>query len=332
MVMIDQKLKCKLNEDSINGFPSLVLVVPCYNESETFQHCHTILETLLSDLIKRKEIKEDSFILFVDDGSSDDTWNLIQETAGVSPHVKGIKLSRNYGHQIALIAGLSSVIDADICISLDADLQDDVSCIEQMIQKYKQGCEIVYGVRNCRVSDTVFKRNMAYLFYMVMKRIGVEQVANHADYRLLSRRALKSLLQFKEQNVYIRGLIPLLGYKSDKVFYTRQERLAGVSKYTLRKMLSLAIEGITSFSVMPLRYISILGFLTCLLSLFAISYVLVDKFTGHVVQGWTSVIISIFFLSGVQLLSLGVIGEYIGKIYMEIKGRPKFFIEAVTEK
>ncbi|MDG4947322.1 glycosyltransferase [Actinobacillus equuli subsp. haemolyticus] len=240
--------------------------------------------------------------------------------------VRGIKLSRNKGHQIALMAGLS-VVDTDISISIDADLQDDTNCIEQMVDKYMDGNEIVYGVRNNRSTDTSFKRGTAGLFYKLMSKLGVEQVENHADYRLLSKRALNALMQYKEQNVYIRGMIPLIGFKSEKVFYSRSERIAGESKYPLKKMLALAIEGITSLSVMPLRLISLLGFLTCLFSFLMIVWALYLKLLGNSIDGWTSVVIAIAFLGGIQLLSLGVIDEYIGKIYIESKQRPKFFIE-----
>lgn len=309
--------------------PSLTIVVPCYNEAEAFIYCVDALKSILVELISKQKIQENSHILFVDDGSKDNTWLQIKQAAGQSSYVQGLKLSRNRGHQTALIAGLSAV-ETDVCVSIDADLQDDTKCIEQMIDKYMQGNDIVYGVRNDRSTDSFFKRNTANIFYGSMSAMGVNQVENHADYRLLSKRALAALLDFKEQNLYIRGLIPLLGFRSDKVFYTREERIAGESKYPLKKMLALAIEGVTSLTVMPLRLICGMGFVTCLLSFLAIIYILIAKFSGHVIEGWTSVIISIFFLSGVQLLSLGVIGEYIGKIYMETKQRPKFFVDEKT--
>ncbi|EHD14592.1 glycosyl transferase family 2 [Commensalibacter intestini A911] len=312
-----------------DAIPSLTIVVPCYNEAEAFIYCVDALKNILIDLISKQKIQESSHILFVDDGSKDNTWSQIKQAAGQSSYVQGLKLSRNRGHQTALIAGLSAV-ETDVCISIDADLQDDTKCIEQMIDKYIQGNDIVYGVRNDRSTDSFFKRNTANIFYGSMSAMGVNQVENHADYRLLSKRALAALLEFKEQNLYIRGLIPLLGFHSDKVFYTREERIAGESKYPLKKMLALAIEGVTSLTVTPLRLICGMGFLTCFLSFLAIIYILIAKFSGHAVEGWTSVIISIFFLSGVQLLSLGVIGEYIGKIYMETKQRPKFFIDEKT--
>jgi len=306
--------------------PSLTIVVPCHNETDAFPRCLSTLTSVLSDLVDCQIILPSSYLLFIDDGSRDNTWQLIEQAATKSVHVKGVKLSRNCGHQIALMAGLS-MVDTDISISIDADLQDDVRCIKKMVVKYIQGNDIVYGVRNDRSSDSAFKRGTANSFYKFMSIMGVNQVANHADYRLLSRRALQGLLQFKEQNIYLRGMVPLLGFSSDKVFYSRSERLDGESKYPLRKMLALAIEGITSLTVTPLRLIAALGMLTFLLSLIASIYALIQKAQGNVMEGWTSVMISIFFLGGVQLLCLGVIGEYIGKIYMETKSRPKFMIE-----
>lgn len=325
-----------MNMDSVivnenDSLPSLAIVVPCYNESEAFSFCLNELNNIINELIENKSISKESYILFIDDGSKDNTWQQINQAAESSDYVQGIKLSRNRGHQIALMAGLSSV-DTDICISIDADLQDDTKCIPLMINKFKEGCDIVYGVRNNRSTDSFFKRSTANAFYRLMSLMGVNQVENHADYRLLSRRALKGLLSFKEQNLYIRGMIPLIGYKSDFVYYSRDERIAGESKYPLKKMLGLAIEGITSLTVTPLRLISVLGFITCILSLVITIYVLIEKLRGSVVEGWTSVMLSIFFIGGVQLLSLGVIGEYIGKMYMETKERPKFFIEKIAGK
>lgn len=317
--------------DELDSLPSLAIVVPCYNESEAFSFCLNELKSIINKLIEHKSISNKSYMLFIDDGSKDDTWYQINQAAEASDHVRGIKLSRNRGHQIALMAGLSSV-DTDICISIDADLQDDTKCIPLMIDKFKEGCDIVYGVRNNRSTDSLFKRTTANSFYRVMSLMGVNQIENHADYRLLSRRALEGLLSFKEQNLYIRGMIPLIGYKSDFVYYSRDERIAGESKYPLKKMLGLAIEGITSLTVTPLRLISVLGFITCILSIIITSYVLIEKMRGSVVEGWTSVMLSIFFIGGVQLLSLGVIGEYIGKMYMETKERPKFFIEKFAGK
>lgn len=306
--------------------PSLAIVVPCYNESEAFSYCLSQLGECLSGLIKKKKIQPQSYILFVDDGSRDDTWTQIKAATQKCSFVRGVKLSRNRGHQIALMAGLSRA-DTDVTISIDADLQDDIRCIPIMVEKYSQGMDIVYGVRNDRSSDSLFKRMTANGFYWLMAKMGVQQVANHADFRLLSRRALQGLLAYKEQNLYIRGVVPLVGYPSDKVFYSRSSRIAGESKYPFRKMLALAMEGITSLTVAPLRLISVLGFLTCFLSLLGSIYVVVRKYFGEAIEGWASVEISIFFLGGVQLLCLGVIGEYIGKIYMEVKKRPKFLIQ-----
>lgn len=278
-------------------------------------------------MIDKGKINKESHIVFVDDGSKDNTWALI-ENASISSHlVKGVKLSRNKGHQTALIAGLSSCTTSDITVSIDADLQDDTSVIEKMVDSYHSGHDIVYGVRNDRTSDSLFKKITAETFYKVMTKLGVTQVENHADFRLLSKRALEAVLQYREQNLYIRGLIPLIGYPCDKVYYSRKERAAGESKYPLRKMLSLALEGITSFSVTPLRIVTTLGFLISILSSIGVLYTLLQYFIGHTVSGWASIILTILFIGGVQMLCLGVIGEYIGKIYMESKKRPKFFIE-----
>ncbi|QLB15465.1 glycosyltransferase [Mannheimia granulomatis] len=310
------------------NIPSLAIVVPCYNESESFESCLAELSKIINNLVEQEKIKPESYILFIDDGSKDDTWFQIENASHTNALVRGIKLSRNKGHQIALLAGLS-VVDTDIVISIDADLQDDTNCIYKMVDKYMQGYEIVYGVRNDRSTDTKFKRGTAHLFYSLMTKLGVEQTENHADYRLLSARALNSLKQYKEQNVYLRGMIPLIGFKSDKVFYTRSERIAGESKYPFKKMLALALEGITSLTVTPLRLISIIGFITCIISALVGVYVLIDKLFGNTVDGWTSLMIAIFFLGGIQMLSLGIIGEYVGKIYIESKNRPKFFIEKI---
>ncbi len=262
----------------------------------------------------------------MDDGSKDATWSLIQNASNNNELVKGVKLSRNKGHQTALMAGLSSCIDSDITVSIDADLQDDTAVIEKMVDSYLTGHDIVYGVRNDRTSDSFFKKFTAEAFYKIMTKLGVNQVENHADFRLLSKRALHSLLQYKEQNLYIRGLIPLIGYPSESVYYSRSERAAGESKYPLRGMLALALEGITSFSI-TLRIVTALGFMISTLSSIGVVYTLIQSFLGHTVSGWASVILAVLFIGGVQMLCLGVIGEYIGKIYMESKNRPKFFVE-----
>ncbi|WP_157861798.1 glycosyltransferase family 2 protein [Erwinia tasmaniensis] len=306
--------------------PSLAIVVPCYNEKDAFPYCLDGLTTVLSTLISKGKIRDNSYVLFVDDGSKDNTWEQIKSASRKSTFVQGLKLSRNRGHQIALMAGLSNA-NTDVTVSIDADLQDDISCIEKMIDKYSEGFEIVYGVRDNRDSDSAFKRTTANKFYSLMNRLGVNQVPNHADFRLLGRTALTALNKFKEQNVYLRGLIPLLGYKSTNVYYSRDERVAGESKYPLKKMVALALEGITSLTITPLRMIAMVGIVTCLISSIAAIYAVIEKLQGDTVAGWTSVMIAIFFLGGVQMLSLGIIGEYIGKIYMESKNRPKFFIE-----
>ncbi|WP_241622267.1 glycosyltransferase family 2 protein [Rosenbergiella australiborealis] len=324
-----------MTRDNINttlvgiDIPSLSIVVPCHNEKEAFPRCLSTLSDILDNLITENKISKNSYIIFVDDGSRDNTWNLIEESSANNSYVQGVKLSRNCGHQRALMAGLSTV-KTDISISIDADLQDDTRCILQMVEKYRQGNDIVYGVREDRSTDSTFKRGTANAFYKFMSLMGVNQIENHADYRLLSRRALESLMQFKEQNIYIRGMVPMIGYQSDKVFYSRNERLEGESKYPLKKMLALAIEGITSLTVTPLRLIAALGFLVSMLALIMSIYTLIQKLHGDVIEGWTSVMVSIFFLGGIQLLCLGVIGEYIGKIYLETKSRPKYFIEKLS--
>ncbi|CAM8674252.1 glycosyltransferase family 2 protein [Kluyvera sp. M-M157-B] len=309
--------------------PKLEIIVPCYNEELAFSHCLIELETILNNLISENLVANTSAIVFVDDGSADSTWRLIKDASQTSPVVKGLKLSCNRGHQIALIAGLTHS-DADIVISIDADLQDDTSVIKTMVKDYWSGYDVVYGVRNDRLSDSFFKRKTAEGFYGLMKLMGVKQVPNHADYRLLSRRALDALLRYKEQNIYIRGLVPLLGFKTKEVFYARSERVAGESKYPLRKMVALAIEGITSLSVTPLRIISLTGLFISFISTIAAIYAIAEKIAGNTVEGWTSVMIAIFFLGGVQMFSIGIIGEYIGKIYIETKERPKYFIEEQT--
>lgn len=312
--------------------PVLSIVVPCYNEQEVFNTCLSELSSRLEEMIENNKISRTSDIIFVDDGSKDDTWKLIEKASIYSHHVKGVKLSRNKGHQIALMAGLSSCAKSDITVSIDADLQDDTSVIEKMVDSYHSGNDIVYGVRNDRTSDSLFKKITAEAFYKVMTKLGINQVENHADFRLLSRRALDSLLQYKEQNLYIRGLIPLIGYPSDKVYYSRHERVAGESKYPLRKMLTLALEGITSFSITPLRIVTVLGFIISIFSTIGVFYTLTQYFLGHTVSGWASMTLGILFIGGVQMLCLGIIGEYVGKIYMETKERPKFFIEKSTHQ
>ena len=306
----------------------IYLVVPCYNEEEVLSETASRLKEKMQGLIENKIISDKSKITFVDDGSRDKTWSIIEELNNTDKIFSGVKLSRNRGHQNALLAGLMTIKDhCDAAISLDADLQDDINVIDKFIEKFNDGCDVVYGVRSERKTDTIFKRTTAQGFYKVMKALGVDIVYNHADYRLMSKRALDSLEGFKEVNLFLRGIVPLIGYKSDVVLYERNERFAGESKYPLKKMLSFAFEGITSFSVKPIRLILVVGILMFLSSLLAILYFLIVWIAGKTVQGWTTVVASIWMLGGIQLLCLGVIGEYIGKIYIESKERPKFIID-----
>jgi len=304
----------------------LAIIVPCYNEEEILPKTVKTLLKTLQTLKDSNLISNNSEIVFVDDGSRDKTWDLIEKFAHIYQDVKGIKLSRNYGHQNALLAGLFNT-DANCYITIDADLQDDVSVIKDIVEKYKKGCDIVYGVRKERKTDSFFKKFTAEMFYKFMKIMGVDLIYNHADYRLLSRRAMESLKQFNEVNIFLRGIVPLIGYKSDTVYYDRLERTAGESKYPLKKMLSFAWEGITSFSIAPLRFISFIGLVVFLVSFIMSGWVLWQKFNGHVIPGWASTVLPIYFIGGIQLLALGIIGEYIGKIYKETKRRPKYFID-----
>ena len=307
---------------------TLYLVIPCYNEQEVLQETAKRAEEKLRALMDGGKISDKSRICLVDDGSKDNTWSIIDGLCEENEIFSGIKLSRNKGHQNALLAGLMSVKDkCDAAISLDADLQDDINAIDAMLEKYGEGCDVVYGVRSSRKSDKRFKRTSARSFYRVMRWMGVELVYDHADYRLMSRRALCALSEFSEVNLFLRGLVPLVGYKSDIVEYERKPRFAGKTKYPLRKMLSFAFEGITSMSIRPIRIISVLGLLIFLSSIGMLSYFLVRHFTGNTVEGWTSIAVSVWAIGGLQLLSLGVIGEYIGKIYLETKHRPKYIIE-----
>lgn len=269
-------------------------------------------------------------MLCVDDGSRDDTWALIEKASQTDPQVRGMKLSRNMGHQTALVAGLSTVTNFDVVVSIDADLQDDLFAIRDMLAAWQNGYDIVYGVRSERKTDTLFKRETAQMFYRLMLFMGVNLIPNHVDFRLMDRRACDALLEYEERNLFLRGLVPLLGFPSTSVYYSRLERTAGESKYPLSRMVSLAVEGVTSLSVTPLRIIAFTGILISSIAVLAICYALVGKETGHTVPGWTSVTIAIFFMGGVQMLSLGIIGEYIGKIYLETKRRPRYHIENAT--
>ena len=307
---------------------TLAIVVPCFNEADVLPQTNKQLCALLDDMIGKRLVGESSYIMYVDDGSRDRTWEIIAEYAAASSHVRGLKLAGNVGHQNALMAGLDTARqDADVTISIDADLQDDINAIPEMMSKYNEGCDIVYGVRRKRTTDTFFKRTTAQMFYKFMSNMGVKSVYNHADFRLMSQRAVNALSQYEERNLFLRGLVPLLGYKSDSVYYDRMERKAGESKYPLSKMLSFAIDGITSFSIKPLRMIFDLGAFFLLISLGILIYVIVALCQGRGVQGWASLMLSIWFVGGCMLICLSVIAAYIGRIYTEEKHRPRYNIE-----
>jgi glycosyltransferase involved in cell wall biosynthesis len=309
----------------------LAIVVPCYNEEEVLKMASEALRNVLDDLVQKGKIAADSFILFVNDGSKDRTWELIEEEHNLYPvQVYGVKLAGNVGHQYALTAGLLTAKDlSDVTVSIDADLQDDVAVIEEMIDKFHAGNDIVYGVRKERKTDTFFKRTTAQGFYKLMDWMGVKTIYNHADFRLMSQRAVEHFSKFKESNMYLRGMMPLIGYKTDSVYYDRKERVAGESKYPLKKMLALAFNGISSFSVKPITMIVSLGVFIIICAFVAAVYALISYFAGNVVQGWTSLILSIWLLGGIQLIAIGIVGLYIGKIYMEVKNRPRYNIEKV---
>lgn len=307
--------------------PCLYLIIPCYNEEHVLSISSKLFIEKINTLVKKGTIDRSSRILFVNDGSSDDTWKIINDLSSQFDFIIGISLARNYGHQNALLAGLSESVDkCDITISIDCDGQDDINAIDNMIDAYNKGNDIVYGVRNDRKSDSVFKRTSAQLYYRFLSFMGAKVVYNHADYRLLSNIVVKELMKYNEVNLYLRGIIPLLGYNSTSVYYSRNERLAGKTHYPLIKMISLAIEGITSFSVRPLRIIVSFGLLVALLSLFGVVWTITSSLMGKTVEGWASMTCIICFIGGIQLISLGVVGEYIGKIYLETKNRPKYNI------
>lgn len=317
----------------MTGNDILYLVIPCYNEEAVLRETAKQLLAKMNSMFERGMISRESKIMFVNDGSKDKTWEIIEELHASNPIYSGVKLSRNKGHQNALLAGLMTAKEkADITISLDADLQDDVDVIDQMVEKYQEGNDIVYGVRSARKTDTFFKKFTAQCFYKLMQAMGVEIVYNHADYRLMSKRALEGLAEFKEVNLFLRGIVPLIGYKSDTVTYERHERFAGESKYPLKKMLAFATDGITSFSIKPIRLITAFGILIFAISILMLLYSLVVHFMGKTVAGWTSMIISIWAIGGLQLLAIGIVGEYIGKIYLETKERPKYIIETVLDE
>ena len=311
----------------------LYIVVPCYNEEEVLPETARRLRAKMTALTEAGKIAPDSRVLFVNDGSKDRTWDIIRSLHESDPLFSGLDLSRNRGHQNALLAGLMTVRDrCDMAISMDADLQDDINAVDEMVDKYLDGCDIVYGVRSSRTTDTFFKRFTAESFYRLMNFLGANVVFNHADYRLLSCRALEGLAQFKEVNLFLRGIVPMIGYRTDTVEYARGERFAGESKYPLKKMLSFAMEGITSLSTKPIRYITLLGFLIFLVSIAMLIWSVVRWAMGDTIIGWASLICSVWAIGGLILLSLGVIGEYIGKIYLETKGRPRFLIRELLEE
>ncbi len=310
----------------------LAIVVPCYNEEEMLFITADTLSTLLTELIHKKKIAENSFILFVNDGSKDKTWERIEQEHKKRSCIFGLKLAGNVGHQYALTAGLVLAKDmADVTISIDADLQDDIMVIEEMLDKYYLGNDIVYGVRNKRKTDSFFKRTTAQFFYKFMSWMGVKTIYNHADFRLMSKRAVDYFAKFEETNLFLRGMMPLIGYKTDSVYYERKERVAGESKYPLKKMISLAINGITSFSVKPITFIFNIGIVIIFFCIIAGIYALISHCTGNAVPGWTSLMLSLWFLGGVQLLCIGLLGEYIGKIYIEVKKRPRYNIETILD-
>lgn len=321
------------NKGMVIKVTRLYIVIPCYNEESVLLETATRLREKMRMLISKSIITSDSKVIFVDDGSNDGTWDLIKKIHLSDKMFSGCKLSRNQGHQNALLAGLDcSRGKCDAVISMDADLQDDINVINDFVKRYEEGNEIVYGVRSSRKNDSYFKSKTAKIFYKLMSLMGAEIVSNHADYRLLGSRALDSLFEFNEVNLFLRGIVPLIGYKSAKVYYERKERFAGKSKYPLKKMISFALDGITSFSIKPIKMITSLGAIFVLISGTMLIYSLISYFTGHSVSGWASLITSIWTLGGLQLLAIGIIGEYIGKVFLETKKRPRYIIEELIEE
>ena len=311
--------------------PILYIVVPCFNEQDALPQSHDRLIKLLEEMINNGSIAQESRLLYVDDGSRDDTWDIIAHLAGGNKSVSGVKLACNSGHQNALMAGLAAAVEhCDITVSIDADLQDDINVIPQMVESYKDGCDIVFGVRRERKSDSWFKRTTAMMFYKMMNRLDVDTINNHADFRLMSRRSVLALLDYKERNLFIRGIVTKLGYKTDCVYYDRSARTAGESKYPLRKMLNFAIDGITSFSVKPVRMVFMVGVLFLIIALIILIYVLTAYFLGRAVSGWPSLILSVWLVGAFILIGLGIIGEYVGKIYTEVKNRPRFNVDTTV--
>lgn len=311
----------------------LAIVVPCYNEEPVLEETVRQLSVLLADMTARGVTSPDSYLLLVDDGSRDRTWELMRQAYDRDPHVEALRLAANAGHQNALLAGLTAAAErCDAAVTIDADLQDDIAVIEEMVQRFTEGADIVYGVRKERKTDTFFKRFTAQGFYRVMALLGVKSVYNHADYRLMSARAIRQLLQYGERNLFLRGIVPLIGYPSAKVYYARKARTAGESKYPLRKMLAFAFEGITSFSIKPITMVMMAGVAIVCCTLLAFIYILASYFTGHTVSGWASIMTSVWFLGGMQLLAIGIVGEYVGKTYMEVKRRPRFNVETFLHR
>lgn len=307
--------------------PRIAVVIPCYNESKVLPFSVPLFSDKIDSLIERGTVSEESFILFVDDGSSDTTWDLIREASASSPHVEGVSLSRNRGHQNALLCGLHEVIGrCDAAISVDCDGQDDIEAIDEMVEAFLGGSDVVYGVRSSRQTDTIFKRFTAEAFYSLMRKMDTEVVFNHADYRLMSQRALVALSEYQESNLFLRGIIPTIGFPSSTVEYERAERISGESHYPLRKMINLAVDGITSFSTKPIRLISLVGVVMGVLGILGIIWALVSFFTHTALPGWTSTLCVIILIGGIQLFSLGIIGEYIGRIYIEVKKRPRWIV------
>ncbi|MFT8317681.1 MAG: glycosyltransferase family 2 protein [Sporolactobacillus sp.] len=308
--------------------PILTIVVPCYNEEEVLPVSVLRLRSVLNQACNDHLVSGKSTILLVDDGSKDLTWKIIENQVRTNREVTGLKLSRNFGHQNALIAGMETArVYSDCVITIDADLQDDVNVIPTFLEKYKEGFDIVYGVRDQRKTDTFFKRNTALLFYRLMGRMGVRMVPNHADFRLLSQRALDEFAHYQEENLFLRGIVPLLGFKSTKVYYNRAERFAGKSKYPFKKMINFALDGLTSFSIAPIRMVTYLGLSFVGVGGLTALYALIQHFMNHAVTGWTSLILSVWLIGGIQLTAIGVIGEYVGKIFKETKQRPRYTIE-----
>ena len=311
--------------------PVLYIVVPCFNEQEALPHSHERLSKLIEEMIAQGSIGAESKLLYVDDGSRDNTWEIIEKLSSESNRVAGVKLACNSGHQNALMAGLAAAVEhCDIIVSIDADLQDDINVIPQMVERYRGGCDIVFGVRRERKSDSWLKRTTAGMFYRLMERLGVDTINNHADYRLMSRRAVMALLDYKERNLFIRGIVTKLGYKTDCVYYDRAARIAGESGYSLRKMMNFAIDGITSFSVKPVRLVFTAGLVFLLIALIMLIYVLCAYFMGRAVSGWPSLFLSVWLVGAFILIGLGIIGEYVGKIYIEVKNRPRYNIDTTV--